>query len=266
MKIREYFQLIFCVLICELAGILGSLFTAPAIGDWYSALTKPSLAPPNWVFAPVWTTLFLLMGVSLFLVWKKHSHILENVRMLKRRRLGIGFFVFQLALNTGWSIVFFGFKNPGAAFLEIILLWLAILATVVVFYKISKPAAWLLVPYLLWVAFAGYLNFAIWQMNADGVLPRGPIACTMEAMECPDGSYVGRSGPNCEFAPCPETDVAKELADCLPRSDMESRKKCERLLRFITNYEECVIAGFPIMESYPTQCRTADGRTFLNAI
>ena len=147
-------KLLTAIVISEAAGIIGSLFTASAIPGWYASLIKPQLAPPNWVFGPVWTTLYALMGIAAFLVWK---------RGLERREVktALAIFVGQLALNTLWSIIFFGLKNPGAAFIEIILLWLAILATIIAFAKISKPAAWLLVPYLLWVSFAGYLNYAI---------------------------------------------------------------------------------------------------------
>lgn len=141
------------IVICELAGIVGSIFTTPAIGVWYATLPKPLLAPPNWVFAPVWTTLFLLMGIAVFLVWKKSWNMRE-------KRLAILIFTLQLLLNVLWSALFFGQRDPASAFLEIIFLWLAIIFTIDVFGKISKPAAWLLVPYLLWVTFASYLNYS----------------------------------------------------------------------------------------------------------
>ena len=158
MTLPNPLKLLTAIVISEAAGIIGSLFTASAIPGWYASLIKPQLAPPNWVFGPVWTTLYALMGIAAFLVWK---------RGLERREVktALAIFVGQLALNTLWSIIFFGLKNPGAAFIEIILLWLAILATIIAFAKISKPAAWLLVPYLLWVSFAGYLNYAIWALN-----------------------------------------------------------------------------------------------------
>lgn len=140
------------------AGFIGSYFTAPAIPAWYAALLKPELAPPNWIFAPVWTLLFILMGVAAGLVWDKG---------LSRRevKIGLGLFGLQLVLNTLWSIIFFGWQNPGGAFAEIIALWLMIAATIYAFYKVSRPAAWMLAPYIIWVSFAAYLNYAIWQLN-----------------------------------------------------------------------------------------------------
>lgn len=161
MKISNTFKLIIAIVVCQLAGIIGSLFTMPAIqSGWYAQLVKPEIAPPNWIFAPVWTTLFSLMGVSLFLVWK--SDFSANA---KEQRKGIALFFIQLVLNALWSIIFFGLRSPGGAFVEIIFLWLAIFATIIAFAKISRPAAWLLVPYILWVSFAGYLNLMIWILN-----------------------------------------------------------------------------------------------------
>lgn len=152
-------KLIIAIVVSQLAGIIGSLFTAPAIGGWYTTLAKPTLNPPAWVFGPVWTTLFVLMGTAAFLVWK---------RGLDRRdvRIALGVFIGQLVLNTLWSIIFFGLQSPGGALVEMVFLWLAILATIVAFVKISKTAAWLLAPYILWVSFAGYLNYSIWMLNA----------------------------------------------------------------------------------------------------
>ena len=128
------------ILVCEFAGIVGSVFTAPAIrSGWYTALIKPELAPPNWVFGPAWTTLYALMGIAVFLVWNNHSQM---------RRWAIGLFVVQLALNVLWSFMFFGLRSVGGALVEIVFMWLAILATTIAFVKISKPAAWLMVPYI----------------------------------------------------------------------------------------------------------------------
>jgi tryptophan-rich sensory protein len=145
MQIRNTAKLVIAVVGSELAGIIGSVFTAPAIAGWYTTIAKPELNPPAWVFGPVWTTLFALMGIGAFLVWKQG---------LERRdvRIALGIFVGQLALNTLWSILFFGLQSPGVAFVEIVVLWLAILATIVAFARISRPAAWLLVPYILWVS------------------------------------------------------------------------------------------------------------------
>lgn len=158
MTISNTSKLVIAIVGSELAGIIGSVFTAPAIAGWYTTIAKPELNPPAWVFGPVWTTLFALMGIAAFLVWKQG---------LERRdvRIALGIFVGQLALNTVWSILFFGLQNPGAAFIEIVILWFAILATIVAFARISRPAAWLLVPYILWVSFASYLNFSIWMLN-----------------------------------------------------------------------------------------------------
>ena len=158
MRVSRLFKLIIAIAISEAAGIVGAFFTTPSIAGWYATLVRPALNPPSWVFGPVWTTLFALMGISAFLVWRKG---------LDRRdvKIALGIFIGQLVLNTLWSIIFFGLHSPGAAFVEIIFLWLAILATIVAFAKISKPAVWLLVPYILWVSFAGYLNLMIWMLN-----------------------------------------------------------------------------------------------------
>lgn len=155
---RNTLKLIMAVVLSELAGIIGSVFTTPSIDDWYIGIVKPAINPPAWVFGPVWTTLYALMGIAAFLVWKKG---------LERRdvKIALGIFIGQLILNTLWSIIFFGLHSPGAAFIEIIFLWFAILATMIAFAKISKPAAWLLVPYILWVSFAMYLNYSIYVLN-----------------------------------------------------------------------------------------------------
>jgi tryptophan-rich sensory protein len=158
MKPINPLKLTIAIAVSELAGIIGSVFTAPAIGGWYAGIIKPTWNPPAWVFGPVWTTLFMLMGIAAFLVWRKG---------LERRevKIALGVFVGQLVLNTLWSIIFFGLHSPGGALIEIAFLWLAILATIIVFAKVSKPAAWLLVPYIAWVSFAGYLNYSIWMLN-----------------------------------------------------------------------------------------------------
>jgi tryptophan-rich sensory protein len=158
MKPINPLKLTIAIAVSELAGIIGSVFTAPAIGGWYAGIIKPTWNPPAWVFGPVWTTLFMLMDIAAFLVWRKG---------LERRevKIALGVFVGQLVLNTLWSIIFFGLHSPGGALIEIAFLWLAILATIIVFAKVSKPAAWLLVPYIAWVSFAGYLNYSIWMLN-----------------------------------------------------------------------------------------------------
>lgn len=195
MKIKNFFKFIIAIAVCEMVGIVGAIFTTPSIqSGWYATLLKPALNPPAWIFGPVWTMLYFLMGVAVFLIWKKG---------FERRCVKIALIIFdiQLALNVFWSIIFFGWQSPGGAFVEIIFLWLAILVTIIMFAKISRPAAWLLFPYIIWVSFAGYLNFSIWQLSNNA--PKA-IQCTMEAKLCSDGSAVGRTGPNCEFAKCPE--------------------------------------------------------------
>lgn len=144
-------KLFLAIVICESAGLIGSLFTFSAIPTWYATLNKPFFSPPNFVFGPVWTTLYFLMGVSLYLVW------------MKKKSLTI--FWIQLFFNVTWSLVFFGLKNPLLAFINIIFLWTAIFLTIKHFFRISKLAAYLLVPYLLWVSFASILNLAIVILN-----------------------------------------------------------------------------------------------------
>ena len=143
----------------QAAGLIGSIFTASSVTGWYSTVTRPELAPPNWIFGPVWTTLFVLMGIALFLVWKKKDS------QKKKVKLALQLFVAQLVLNTLWSVIFFGLQSPGWAFVEIIFLWISIALTITVFTPISRLAAWLLVPYLAWVSFAAYLNYSIWMLN-----------------------------------------------------------------------------------------------------
>lgn len=158
MKINSFFKLIISISVTEIAGIIGSIFTISSIPTWYATLEKPVLNPPNWIFGPVWTILYALMGIALFLIWKKG---------LDRKGVKKSLYVFgiHLVLNTLWSIVFFGLQSPGLALLNIILLLGSIVLTMVLFYKISKAAMWLLVPYIIWVSFATYLNFSIWILN-----------------------------------------------------------------------------------------------------
>ena len=155
---KNIIKLIISIIICQLAGIIGSFFTSPSIPTWYASLNKPEFNPPNWIFAPVWITLFLLMGISLYIIWSSKTKI-------SYKKTAFIFFGVQLLLNTLWSIIFFGFQSPFYAFIEIILLWFSILITIIVFYRISRPAAYLLVPYILWVSFAAVLNFFIFILN-----------------------------------------------------------------------------------------------------
>ncbi len=158
MKIKNIPKLVYSIVICQLAGIIGSFFTFPSISTWYVALEKPSFNPPNWVFSPVWITLFILMGISLYLVWGSGA----KTRYVK---IALTLFGIQLALNALWSIIFFGLKSPFYALIELVILWVAILATIFKFFNISKTAAYLLIPYILWVSFAAVLNFSIWVIN-----------------------------------------------------------------------------------------------------
>lgn len=144
-------KLAIALLLPQLAGLVGSLFTFSAINDWYRFLNKPSFSPPNWLFGPVWTLLYLMMGVAWYLVLKKKGP----------SRL----FLIHLGFNSLWSILFFGLKSPGLAFLEILVLWGLIVAVMRQFYRFNRLSAWLLVPYLMWVSFAAILNFAVWRLN-----------------------------------------------------------------------------------------------------
>ncbi len=179
---QKIVKLVISILICEGAGIIGSFFTTPTIKSWYFFLEKPFFSPPNWVFAPVWTVLFLLMGISLYLVWTKNwkVQVPENESAKKawnpvstklwsgswREENAVAIFVLQLVLNILWSVIFFGLKSPGPAFFEILMLWFAILYTIINFYRISKSASFLLLPYILWVTFAAVLNLAVWMLNS----------------------------------------------------------------------------------------------------
>ncbi len=143
---------------CYLAALIGSVFTRPAIPQWYAGLHKPSFAPPNWVFGPVWTALYLMMAIAAFLVWREGW---DNPQV--RRALAL--FGVQLLLNAGWSPVFFGLRWPVGGLAVIGVLWVFIVATILTFFRVSKPAAVLLIPYLLWVSFATVLNSAIVTLN-----------------------------------------------------------------------------------------------------
>lgn len=146
------------VFICLSAGFLSGLVTTNAIETWYATLNKPSFNPPNWLLGPVWTVLYIIMGIAAGLVWNKGT---ETPHV----RLALSAFVFQLGLNAMWSIIFFGMKMPGLALAENILLWLSIAGCIFLFSKVSKPVAWLLVPYIAWVSFAIVLNYFLWSLN-----------------------------------------------------------------------------------------------------
>ncbi|HPX72301.1 MAG TPA: tryptophan-rich sensory protein [Methanoregulaceae archaeon] len=150
--------LIGSVLLCNCAGLLGSLFTTTGPGSWYSTLIKPAFNPPSWIFAPVWTLLYILMGISLYLV------IMEGMKG-RDVRIPLLIFAIQLILNILWSYAFFGLESTFFGLLVIILLWISIVATMILFYPIRKAAAWLLVPYILWVSFATILTYTIYSLN-----------------------------------------------------------------------------------------------------
>ena len=155
----ELSKILLYIVICEVAGIVGGIFTSKSIPSWYRKLKKPKINPPGWIFGPVWTLLYALMGISIAIV------LSINSGFFIAQKFGIMLFWTQLGLNILWGIIFFGLKKPGLAFLEILLLWITIAATIYEFFFVSSLAAWLLVPYLLWVSFAGVLNFLIWRLN-----------------------------------------------------------------------------------------------------
>jgi len=158
MKFYKWGKFIFAVVVCLMAGFIGSFFTTPSIPTWYASLNKPSFNPPNWLFAPVWTTLFILMGIALFLIW-------QNNFKNKKRLSAFVIFGLQLLLNICWSFLFFKLHSPFWALIEILILWFFILLTIIKFFKINKAAGILLIPYLLWVSFASFLNFFIYKLN-----------------------------------------------------------------------------------------------------
>ncbi|MGD9129136.1 MAG: tryptophan-rich sensory protein [Candidatus Woesebacteria bacterium] len=158
MSLKRAKLLIFSIFISHLAGIIGSLATSSSVSTWYPKLNKPLFNPPNWVFAPVWLTLYTLMGTSLYLIWVKGFK-------KKKIELTVQVFFIHLFFNSLWSVVFFGFQNLALAFLIIIILWLMIAYLIRLFWQINKKAAYLLLPYILWVSFAALLNYSIWQLN-----------------------------------------------------------------------------------------------------
>jgi len=156
---NKYLKIIYCVAICLAVGYLSSIVTQSSIKTWYPTIEKPIFNPPNWVFAPVWTMLFILMGIAAGLVWNK----LESNKELVKK--GLLFFTIQLLLNALWSYLFFGLNNILLALIEIILLWLVIYETYHIFKQIDKKASYLLIPYLAWVGFATILTGSIFWLN-----------------------------------------------------------------------------------------------------
>ena len=155
---KPIFKLIISILISLAVGAVSGFFTASSVKDWFVTLNKPSFNPPSWLFAPVWTILYLMMGIAFYLIWKSHAK-------LEKRYTGYTYYWLQLGLNFLWSFLFFYYRRPDLALIDIILLFIMIASTVFSFRKVSKTAAWLLAPYLCWVAFATALNFEIWRLN-----------------------------------------------------------------------------------------------------
>ena len=158
MDIPSILVLVAFVGACFLAAATGAVFPP---GDWYERLAKPSWRPPNWLFAPVWTVIYLTIAVSGWLVWRKYG--------FAGATLPLAIYLLQLVLNAAWTPIFFGLRRPDLAFFEIVMLWLSIVATIATFRSLNAAAAWLLLPYLAWVTFAATLNFSVWRLN------RGPV-------------------------------------------------------------------------------------------
>jgi translocator protein len=151
-------RLIVSIAIAQSAGLIGTLVTDTGEGTWYAQLDKPWFTPPGWVFGPVWTTLYVMMGIAAFLVWERRQ---EHSGAL----VALAVYAVQLVLNLSWSLVFFGLESPGGGLVVIVAMLAAIVATMILFWPISRAASLLLVPYLLWVCFATVLNASIWAMN-----------------------------------------------------------------------------------------------------
>jgi len=154
---QQFISLAVWLIVCFAAAGVGSLFTP---GEWYVTLRKPAWTPPGYLFGPVWTLLYALMGTAAWLIWTRFG--------FADARTALTLFIVQLILNAVWSWLFFGLHNPGLAFFELLLLWVAILATVIAFWQKRADAGALLLPYLAWVTFAAVLNFAIWRLNSSG--------------------------------------------------------------------------------------------------
>ena len=157
MNKSQIFKLLASLALPLVLGAIAGLFTAEAVPEWYETLNRPPFNPPNWLFGPVWTVLYILLGISLFLIWKQCPS--------KERNLAIFVFLLQQALNFGWSFIFFYFNMIGFALIEIILLWISIIVMLVLFYKIKPMTAYINIPYLIWVTFATILNASYYILN-----------------------------------------------------------------------------------------------------
>jgi len=149
-------KLIVCIAICQFAGLVGSLFTFQSIPTWYASLAKPFFTPPNWLFGPVWITLYILMGIALYLLWEKG---------LKKNNTATRLFITQLVLNAAWSVIFFGMQLVFIAFIEIVILWAFIALTIWKLRPVDTKAAWVMLPYIIWVTIAAALNMGVWLLN-----------------------------------------------------------------------------------------------------
>jgi len=154
---NKWIKLIICILICQLAGVIGLLFTISSITSWYVNLNKPFFTPPDWLFGPVWLTIYTLMGISLYLVWNEKSK--------SKIKIPLTLFFIQLVLNALWSVMFFGFQLIFYGLIEIIIMWIFIALTMFSFYRISRKAALILTPYIAWVTIATLLNYFVWVLN-----------------------------------------------------------------------------------------------------
>ncbi len=154
----DIIKLVVSIVVCQGAGFIGSIFTTPAIATWYAGLAKPPFSPPNWLFGPVWISLFLLMGIALFFIWRQGVQTPGVV-------IALIVFAVQLVLNILWSFLFFKLQSPLFGFIEIVILWVAIILTILSFARISRTAAFLLIPYIVWVSFAAVLNYSLYKLN-----------------------------------------------------------------------------------------------------
>ncbi len=151
-------RFVICIAVCQLAGVVGSIFTTSSVSTWYAVLAKPAFTPPDRFFAPVWITLYTMMGIAAFLVWRK-GRVQSDVR------IALTIFVIHLAFNILWPVLFFGLRSLSAGLIGILMLWVSIIVTMIWFFRISWVSSLLLMPYFLWVSFAVVLNAAIWELN-----------------------------------------------------------------------------------------------------
>ena len=153
----NYLKFVISIILCQLAGITGTIFTGDSLG-WYYTLNKPFFRPPNWLFGPVWIILYAMMGISLYLLWRRGFSSNDS-------KYALIIFVIQLVINTAWSFVFFGERSIGGGMAVILVLWIMIFLTIFAFYRLNTSAAYLLIPYLIWVSYASILNLSIWRLN-----------------------------------------------------------------------------------------------------